>query len=78
MSFFAMTVGVEDCGPQYSHTASCGYLSSAVYALASAGTSAYCRPIGMINRKDAYLSPAARRFIEILKKTAKDIAADSR
>jgi DNA-binding transcriptional LysR family regulator len=29
------------------------------------------RPIGIILRKGAYLSPAARRFIEILKSTAK-------
>jgi DNA-binding transcriptional LysR family regulator len=29
------------------------------------------RPIGIISRKGAYLSPAATRFIEILKKTAK-------
>ena len=29
-----------------------------------------------IFRKDAYLSPVARRFIEILKKTAKEIAAE--
>jgi len=31
---------------------------------------------GVIYRKDAYLSPAARRFIEILKATAKEIAAE--
>jgi len=31
---------------------------------------------GVIYRKDAYLSPAARRFIEILKKTAKEIAKE--
>jgi len=30
----------------------------------------------VIYRKDAYLSPAARRFIEILKATAKEIATD--
>jgi DNA-binding transcriptional LysR family regulator len=29
------------------------------------------RPVGVIFRKDAYLSPAARRFIEILKATAR-------
>jgi DNA-binding transcriptional LysR family regulator len=29
---------------------------------------------GVIYRKDAYLSPAARRFIEILKATAKEIS----
>lgn len=34
------------------------------------------RPIGIIYRKDAYLSPAARRFIEILKATAKEIAKE--
>lgn len=34
------------------------------------------RGIGVLYRKDAYLSPAARRFIEILKTTAKDIAAE--
>ena len=34
------------------------------------------RPIGVIYRKDTYLSPAARRFIEILKTTAKDIAEE--
>lgn len=32
------------------------------------------RPLGVRYRKDAYLSPAAKRFIEILKTTAKDIA----
>lgn len=31
----------------------------------------------MINRKDDYFSPAGRRFIEILKATAKDIAAET-
>ena len=36
-----------------------------------------CR-IGAFYRKDAYLSPAARRFIEILKVTAKDIAKENR
>ena len=34
-----------------------------------------CR-VGMIYRKDAYLSPAAQRFIEILKATAKEIAKE--
>ena len=34
------------------------------------------RPVGVIYRKDAYLSPAARRFIEILKTTAKEITAE--
>lgn len=32
------------------------------------------RPFGLIYRNDAYLSPAARRFIEILRVTAKKIA----
>jgi DNA-binding transcriptional LysR family regulator len=36
------------------------------------------RAFGLILRKDAYLSPAARRFIEILKATAKEIAAEQR
>lgn len=35
----------------------------------------YTRPTGVIYRKDAYLSPAAKRFIEILKATAKEITA---
>jgi DNA-binding transcriptional LysR family regulator len=34
------------------------------------------RRIGVICRKDAYLSPAARRFIEILKMTAKKITSE--
>ena len=34
---------------------------------------AYRRRVGVVYRKDAYLSPAARRFIEILKATAKEI-----
>ena len=34
------------------------------------------RRIGVICRKDAYLSPAARRFIEILKTTVKEIAPE--
>ena len=33
-------------------------------------------PPGVIIREDAYLSPAAKRFIEILKETAKEIAAE--
>jgi DNA-binding transcriptional LysR family regulator len=37
---------------------------------------AWRRPLGVRYRKDAYLSPAARRFIEILKATAKEIAAE--
>jgi len=32
------------------------------------------RRVGVFYRKDAYLSPAARRFIEILKTTAIEIA----
>jgi len=36
----------------------------------------WTRPIGVIYRKDAYLSPAAKRFIEILKTTAKEIAKE--
>ena len=32
-------------------------------------------PIGVIYREGGYLSPSARRFIEILKTTAKDTAA---
>jgi len=31
----------------------------------------------VIYRNDAYLSPAAKRFIEISKATAKEIAADN-
>jgi len=31
------------------------------------------RPVGVIYRKDAYLSPAARRLIGILKSTASTI-----
>lgn len=34
------------------------------------------RSLGVVHRKDAYLSPAARRFIEILKATAKEISAE--
>ena len=33
-------------------------------------------PFGVIYREGGYLSPAARRFIEILKATAKEIAAE--
>lgn len=36
----------------------------------------YTRRVGVMYRKDAYLSPAARRFIEILKATAKEIAKE--
>jgi DNA-binding transcriptional LysR family regulator len=38
----------------------------------------YTRRVGLMYRKDAYLSPAARQFIEILKSTAKEIAAENR
>jgi len=38
----------------------------------------YARRIGLIFRKDAYLSPVARRFIEKLKATAKEITKVSR
>jgi DNA-binding transcriptional LysR family regulator len=37
---------------------------------------AYTRRVGVMYRKDAYLSPAARRFVEILKTTAKTSAGD--
>lgn len=37
----------------------------------------WIRPVAVAYRKDAYLSPAAKRFIEILKKTAKEIAKES-
>lgn len=36
----------------------------------------WVRPVAVAYRKDAYLSPAARRFIEILKTTAKEIATE--
>ena len=36
------------------------------------------RPVGVIYREGGYLSPAARRFIEILKATAKEIAVEKR
>ena len=36
------------------------------------------RPVGVIYRESGYLSPAAKRFIEILKKTAKEIATETR
>lgn len=36
----------------------------------------WTRHVGVGYRKDAYLSPTARRFIEILKKTAKEIAKE--
>jgi DNA-binding transcriptional LysR family regulator len=35
----------------------------------------WMRPIAVMYRKDGYLSPVAKRFIEILKTMAKDIAA---
>jgi DNA-binding transcriptional LysR family regulator len=38
----------------------------------------WVRPVAIAYRKDAYLSPAARRFIEILKATAGRIAAGKR
>lgn len=38
---------------------------------------AWTRHVGVSYRKDAYLSPMARRFIEILKVTAKNISAKS-
>jgi DNA-binding transcriptional LysR family regulator len=37
------------------------------------GELAWRRSVGVIYRKDAYLSPAARRFIEILRTTARDL-----
>lgn len=37
---------------------------------------AWRRRLGVSYRKEAYLSPAARRFIEILKTTAKEIATE--
>jgi len=36
----------------------------------------WIRRVGVYYRKDSYLSPAAKRFIEILKATAKEIAAE--
>ena len=38
---------------------------------------AWRRPVGIIYRKDAYLSPAATRLIKILKAMAKDLAKGS-
>jgi DNA-binding transcriptional LysR family regulator len=38
----------------------------------------WLRPVNVIYRRDAYLSPVARRFIEILKTTAKGIATEKR
>lgn len=38
----------------------------------------WIRPAAVAYRKDAYLSPAAKRFIEILKTTAKEISAENR
>ena len=38
----------------------------------------YTRRAGVIYRKDAYLSPAAKRFIEILKRIASEIAKENR
>jgi DNA-binding transcriptional LysR family regulator len=37
----------------------------------------WIRPVAVFYRKDAYLSPAAKRFIEILKATAKEIALET-
>ena len=37
----------------------------------------WIRPVAVVYRQDAYLSPAALRFIEILKATAKEIAAET-
>lgn len=37
----------------------------------------YIRRVGVMYRKDAYLSPAARRFIEVLKATAKESVKDN-
>jgi DNA-binding transcriptional LysR family regulator len=37
---------------------------------------AYTRALGVYYRKDAYLSPAARRFIEMLKTMAKEVAKE--
>ena len=37
----------------------------------------WIRPVGVCHRKDAYLSPAARRFIEILKSTARGLGKES-
>jgi len=39
---------------------------------------AWRRPLGVRYRRDAYLSPAANRFIEILKTKAKEITAEKR
>lgn len=35
-------------------------------------------PVAVFYRKDAYLSPATRRFIEILKAATKEIMAETR
>jgi DNA-binding transcriptional LysR family regulator len=35
---------------------------------------AWIRPVGVIYRRETYLPPALRRFIEVIKATAKDIA----
>jgi len=51
----------------------------AVYQHASGPASqSWSRPVGVTNRKNAYLSPAARRFVEILKATAREIAGKKR
>jgi DNA-binding transcriptional LysR family regulator len=38
----------------------------------------WIRPVAVTYRKDGYLAPAARRFIEILKETGRKIAAENR
>jgi len=38
----------------------------------------WVRPVAVAYRKDSYLSPAAKRFIEILKTTAKELVAEKR
>lgn len=50
------------------------------YALAEIRAEGFpwMRRDGAIYRKDAYLSPAARRFIEVLKGTAKEIAVENK
>jgi DNA-binding transcriptional LysR family regulator len=36
----------------------------------------WMRPVAVVYRRDAYLSPAAKQFVEILKKRAKEIAVE--
>jgi DNA-binding transcriptional LysR family regulator len=38
----------------------------------------WIRPVAVIYRKDGYLSPVAKRFVEILKATAKEIVAEQK